>query len=233
MEYLRNNLEMIKTKSADIYAKLNEYLQKNPNKWDFSDKFKIVVCRDGTNTVEVCDGEKRICLNSIYNSSREAGIWAEKYKNVPEITSFIMFGMGNGVFFNAIKKHIKISACIMFFEPDMELFLFCLKYFNLHEILSDKRLSLYINGINENDFYMDLSGRINWAMLPTQLICSHPSYDRLYKEEYLKYEFVLEQLKTALITNKNTSLAYAKKFTVNAINNLRNIKNSNYISEFI
>lgn len=70
--------------------------------------------RDQSQTVEVCAGEKDVRLNSVYNSSREAEKWADKYKNISEITSFIMFGMGNGVFFNAIKKQLNVSAYILF-----------------------------------------------------------------------------------------------------------------------
>lgn len=233
MEYLKINLEKLKIKNADLYEKINEYLQENSGTGETLDKFKLVAGRDKVQTVEVCDGKRNIRLNSVYNSSREAEKWAAKYKNMSEITSFIMFGMGNGVFFNAIKKQLRVSAYILFFEPDIELFLFCLENFDMRDILSDSRVSLYINGINDKEFYKGLSEKINWAMLSTQLACCHPSYDRLYREEYIKYQFILEQLEKALTANKKTSLKFAKRFTKNAIQNLKHIKNSNYISEFI
>ena len=225
MEYLKTNLEKLKNKDEYIYEKLNEYIYQNRDIKEVYRKFKLVTGRDKSQTVEVCAGEKDVRLNSVYNSSREAEKWADKYKNISEITSFIMFGMGNGVFFNAIKKQLNVSAYILFFEPDIELFLFCLESFDMRDILSDNRVALYINGINDKEFYKELSGKINWAMLSTQLVCCHPSYDRLYREEYIKYQFILEQLEKALTANKKTSLKFAKKFTINAIQNLKHIKN--------
>lgn len=233
MGYLKTNLEKLKNKDEYIYEKLNEYIYQKRDIKEVYGKFKLVTGRDQSQTVEVCAGEKDVRLNSVYNSSREAEKWADKYKNISKITSFIMFGMGNGVFFNAIKKQLNVSAYILFFEPDIELFLFCLESFDMRAILSDNRVALYINGINDKEFYKELSGKINWAMLSTQLVCCHPSYDRLYREEYIKYQFILEQLEKALTANKKTSLKFAKKFTINAIQNLKHIKNSNYISEFI
>lgn len=210
MGYLKTNLEKLKNKDEYIYEKLNEYIYQKRGIKEVYGKFKLVTGRDQSQTVEVCAGEKDVRLNSVYNSSREAEKWADKYKNISEITSFIMFGMGNGVFFNAIKKQLNVSAYILFFEPDIELFLFCLESFDMRDILSDNRVALYINGINDKEFYKGLSGKINWAMLSTQLVCCHPSYDRLYREEYIKYQFILEQLEKALTANKKTSLKFAK-----------------------
>lgn len=233
MEWLDDNFEELKKKNRHMYDCLIGILKDNVKTDKILNKFSIIQTRNGENTIEYFDGDKKIRLNSVYNPKREAIKWTESFQNISKYTSIVMFGLGNGIFFKTLMKQISSQTYIFLYEPDVELFLFCLLNFDMTDILSDERFFLYVNGINADMFLEDMSEKINWAMVSTQLICFHPIFDKIYKEKYLKFEYTLEQFKSFIIARKNTSLLYAKKFTVNALKNLRYIKESNYISELI
>ena len=233
--YIDANLECIKKKNKKIYTaikkKILEY-DEMQNK-DYL-KFRLVQTKNGQKTIEVCNKENNIVrLNSVYNPKKEAIRWGKKFDNIDRITSLIMYGYGNGIFFDELEKRLDKSAYVFFYEPDIELFIFCLNMFDMKYILSDKRVFLYIDGINDENFYMDLCSKINWTMLPSQVVCCHPMYDKLYQISYNKFKAIIDEYKYALKLSENTSLHCAKKFTVNTIRNLCFIKNSNYIGEFI
>lgn len=231
MEYLDNNLKYLKKKNNIVYDKIKtravEYASLINN------KFSILCTKDGYKTIEVeCCESERMCLNSIYSPKREAERWVKKFEKIGKVTSLIMFGFGNGFFFNELELKTDSHADIYIYEPDLDLFVFILYNFDLKNILSDKRTHFFVKDINDKDLYIELSGKTNWTMLPTQLVCCHPVYDRLYKEEYQKFLYIIEEYRYAMKMSKNTSVACAKKFTLNTIRNLEFVKNSNYLGDF-
>lgn len=233
MKYLNNNFEIIKVKNPKVYKILSDYLSKNGKNENIFNKFKVVDTKDGEKTVEVNDNGRFIRFNSIYSPKREAKRWGDRFENIENATSLVMFGLGNGIFYKVIKERVNKSAYIFLYEPNIELFLFYLENFDMSDILSDSRVLLYVAGVNDKDFFVDLSTKINWAMLSSQIVCVHPIYDKVYDEEYIKFSYMIEQFNNSLNVQKNTSMVYAKTFTINAVRNLHFIENSNYISEFI
>ena len=233
MQFFDANLASLKKNNVFLYEQLEVYIN---SKYDYKEdlKYKILDTKDGRKTVEVfVDSGNSIRLNSAYNASREADRWKKSFENMERITSVILLGYGNGIFFEKLYNKIDESAHIFIYEPDVCLFLYCMQNFDMTHILDDKRVHLYVDGINDRDLYMDLCAKTNWAMLPTQAVYIHPSYDRIYKEKCISFMNLIEKYKAALIAVKNTTMVYAKKFTVNAIKNLAFIKKSNYICEFM
>ena len=231
MKLLDYNLEKLKSKNEYLYDCINTILADQRIYDEISNKFFVIETKNGSKTIECLSGHNKIRLNSMYNPEREAQKWVINFNNISNYTSVAMFGIGKGVFYNALKEKLNLHADIFLYEPDVKLFIFCLANFDLSDILCNDKVFLYIDGINGDRFLEDMSERINWAMLSTQLECFHPAYDKLYKEKYFKFEYELEEFRNIMIARKNTSLLYAKKFTVNALKNLRFIKESNYISE--
>lgn len=234
MDYLEKNLEYLKIKNKTIYKALEELtIDFNYKSCGEKQKFNLIKTRDNKQTIEICyDISKKIRLNSVYNSEKEAKRWAAKYKEQNKITSLIMFGYGNGIIYKEMNKKLDTNAKIFFYEPDKYLFLFCLTNFDMTEIFADRRVKLYVDEINSDDLYSDVCGTVNWAMLPTQVICSHPGYNEIYRNEYKKFKTIIEQFKYVLELEKNTSIKFSKQFTKNSIKNLKFIKGSNYIAEF-
>lgn len=230
MQFFYANLTSLKKKNMLIYERLEQCIN---NKYN-NGKYRVLDTRDGKKTIEVLtDDGRSVRLNSVYNSSREADRWGKKFENVQRITSLICLGYGNGLFFEQLYNKIDESAYIFVYEPDVYLFLYCMENFDMTYILNDKRVHLYISGINDKDLYMDLCAKTNWSMLPTQVVYVHPSYDKVYAEKCISFINLIERYKESLMAVRSTTMVYAKKFTINAIKNLSFIKKSNYIGEFI
>lgn len=234
MECLSFNLKAIEGRSEEIYSKLQKYIYEDKIYKINDSRFEIIETRDKEKTIGIhMDDGRFIKLNSVYNSKREVYAWGKKYDGIQKVTSIIMYGCGNGLFLKEIEKKTNNSSIIFIYEPDLDLFLFCIKNFDLSNILSDKRIKIYITGINDKDFYRDISENINWAMLPSQLICYHPMYNRVYEKKYRDFIKKIEEYRYALELSKNASLRLAKLFTRQLLKNLQFIKGSNYIAELI
>lgn len=233
MEYLSYNLKAIEIRS-EIYDKLKQYLYDRRQYEETTGRFEIIETRDKEKTVGIhMDDGRTVKLNSVYNAKREADTWGNKYAKMQKVTSIIMYGCGNGLFYKEIEKKTNASSIIFIYEPDLALFLFCIKKFDISYILSDKRVKLYINGINDKDFYRDISENTNWAMLSSQVLCNHPMYNRLYEKNYIDFMKKIEEYRYSLELSKNASLHLAKLFTKQLLKNLQFIKGSNYITELI
>lgn len=233
MDYLNTNLECLRKKNNNIYNYFIDKLTDLDFVKFYKDKYKIVYAKDGMRILEVYVDNNRIRLNSVYSPVKEAERWGAKYNNIGRITSVIMCGYGVGYFFYELEKYIDDSAIIFDYEPDIALFLFIMENFDISSFLSDRRVLLFVDGINDKDMYIDICRRINWAMLPTQVIVYHPVYDKLFKDRYEWFRDISGKCRYALELAGNTSMHHAKEFTANAIRNIQFIKNSNYIGDFI
>lgn len=234
MNYLNTNLECLKKSNNGIYNFLKEKISDINFVKECNNKFKIVNTRDDMRTIEVITEDDNLMrLNSTYSPAKEAKRWMAKYKSIDRITSVIMCGYGLGFFFKELSKYIDDSAFIFDYEPDIKLFLFIIDNFDITSFLSDARMILYIEGINEKNMYTEICSKINWAMLSTQVVISHPIYDRLYRDKYKWFMETTGKCRYALELAGNTSVHHAKEFTVNAIKNLEFIKKSNYIGDLV
>lgn len=226
--YLYSNLNYIKQKDLKLYNSLYKIWREDIT----NQKIQIIKSKSNEDIIEIISGNEKIRLNSIYNAKREAEVWAKKYENIEEATSVIMYGYGSGIFFREIKKKLNDSTYVFLYEPDIELFLFCLKSFDMTEFLAYNNLFIYISGINEMCFFRDLCDNINWSMLSEQIVCVHTGYRKINKNEYINFEKKLNEFIYAAKISQNTLIKFAKKFTINLLKNLHFIKESNYLGEF-
>lgn len=232
MKYLAGNLKKLKYYNRNVYEKIKSSAFADDDFFD--DRFNIAFTKDGDKTIEVfCNKNENIRLNSIYSPEKEADRWVGRFAGLEKITSLIMFGYGSGMFFDKLKNKMHNYKHIYIYEPDINLFVFILKNFDLNDILNNERIKFFVKGINDKDLYVKLCSKTNWAMLPTQLVCCHPVYDKLYEKEYKKFGHIIEEYRYALKISENTSIKCAKKFTLNTLRNLEFVKNSNYLGEFI
>ena len=231
MDCLWNNLKYIKKKNIYLYGVLRDYNLNNDE--NIARKFEIIEARDGKKIVQILNDDRIIRLNSLYSPEKEAKEWAYKYKDIRKITSVILYGYGDGIFFSKIKNKIKDTTYIFWYEPDIELFNFCLQHFDMTQILSYNNLFLYIEGINSDDLFMDLCGNTNWTMIPSQIVCYHTGYKKLNKEKYEHFNLLMNEYRYAIQISKNTALKYSKKFSINILKNIHFIKSSNYIGELV
>lgn len=230
MDYLEKNLSVIKKGRQALYIKLEDIL--NSDKYSYNN-IEEIETRDGNKALIIEKDNIKYRLNSIYRPLTEAEKWANQYEFQNLNILVIMFGMGNGLFVREMLKRLQSDATVYLYEPDITIFLYILNNVDISDILSDKRINLFINDINDSEFEELLQRNVDWRMLLSQIICYHPIYDKIYGDEYVKCLKIISKTnnleKINMDTEKHLSVALAK----NAVKNLYYVKESNYISEFI
>lgn len=230
MNFLENNIGLIKDLRPAIYEKLNKIISEK--KYSFSD-FSLLDTKRGIKTIEINKFGKGVRLNSLYDPEKEAERWVKQYDFNNIDISVVMFGIANGVFANVMLNNLKDNSPVFLFEPDNSLFIYCLENFDMSSIISDGRVRLYIDGINANELYFDLIQFIHWTMVPTQIACFYPGMDNIYYEKAKEFAEVMQKFYSAENSVNYTASYLAAICTSNVINNLHFIKDSNYITELI
>lgn len=226
---LTNNLDCMKKYRPMLYSEVKNYLDKSAHK---SDKFTFVHTKEGNGTLEINYKKNNIRLNSLYNPEKEAERWVAQFNFVNINISVLMFGVANGVYCDAILNKLEKDSMVILLEPDRELFVYCLRYFNMTRLISDNRIQIYIEGINEGEFHSALQNSINAIMIPSMIVCSYPGFDKIYKANFEKFKReILEKVRLEYILN----FALEDRFKAgidNTLKNLHFIKESNYTREF-
>lgn len=230
MKYFDENLQKLKEYRKNLYDSLQKILEEE--KYDFS-KFELEDTRDGQKTIQIDYNGEKIRLNSLYSPKREADRWVKQFNFDNMNVSVLMFGIANGIFAEAIMDKMKEDAIAILMEPDISLFIYCLKNFDMTRIISAASVKIYVDKLNDEKFYFDLHRYINAVMLPTQIICFYPEMEKIYYEKAKKFEAAIkEKYSFEMTVTFNLEQVYRKGIE-NSIENLHFIKNSNYVTEFI
>lgn len=228
-DILNKNLDCMKKYRPMLYSEVKKCLDKSAHK---SDKFTFVHTKEGNGTLEINYKRTNIRLNSLYNPEKEAEGWVKQFDFVNINIAVLMFGIANGVYCNAILNKLEKDSMVILLEPDRELFAYCLRYFNMTRLISDNRIQIYIEGINEGEFHSALHNSINAIMIPSMVVCLYPGFDKIYKANFEKFKReILEKVRLEYILN----FALEDRFKAgidNTLKNLHFIKESNYTKEF-
>lgn len=226
-----NNRSIIKNNYPEIYAVLND---QSVNKEFYKlDKIELVETRDGTTSISIVLEGDSYRLNSKYHPIEEAKKWAEQYKIRNLDTVISMFGFGNGLFIREIIKRLKNDDTLLIYEPCKELFYFVLEHFDITDLLSSKKIHIFVHGINDDQFKKFLSHYVNWANLNSQIVCTHPQYEIAFKESYKVFNKMLLDNNNYIVVNQNTGAALSKLMTNNTLLNLQYLKSCNIVTDFI
>lgn len=230
MDCLEQNMSLMKKLRPGLYEELkkifdsNEYSYNNIEETDTKDGRKaLIVEKDGN----------RYRLNSLYRPLKEVEKWADQYEFHNLNISVLMFGMGNTLFVREMLKRLQSDASVYLFEPDISIFLYVINNINISDIIEDGRVFLFVNCINEDEFNDYLQKNIDWIMMPTQIVCKHPIYDKIYDKEFVKFLKDVHSANRLARVNVDTEKHMSATLVDNAIKNLKYIKESNYVSEFI
>lgn len=230
MGCLEENLSVIKRIRPNLYDKLEEIYEAGEYSYD---NIEESVARDGNKALIVENDNIKYRLNSIYKPLNEAEKWTEQYKFNNLCTSVMMFGMGNCIFVKEMLKKLQTDAVVYLYEPDISIFLYDLDNVDITDVLKDERVNLFIDKINNKELKELLQANIDWSLLPTQIICHHPVYDKIYGEEYVEFMKMVYDANNFAKINRDTEKYMAVTLAENAIRNLAYIKESNYVTEFI
>lgn len=223
-------MKWLERSQKDIF----DYLKKEENKDNFNkDFFKTFEARNGEKGLFIEKEDKVSRLNSSYCPTEEAKRWVKQYKSDNINQMIFMYGLGNGIFARELYQQMEDDGKLCIYEPDIGLFYFVLKNFDLTGLLSSEKVRFIIEGINAQYFYNLLVNTIDYYNLKSIVICTHPQYDLLYPE---KYSYFNEKLKNAIVeikTNRNTEEYFGKWAVENILYNISFLNNAMTLNDLV
>lgn len=66
------------------------------------------------------------------------------------------------------------------------MFCFCLEYFDVSELIEDKKVGLFIEGLNEDVISNNLTYLLDNTNVGVTVMEAHPKYSELFPDEYGK-----------------------------------------------
>lgn len=230
MDCLEQNMSLIKDIRPGLYNKLEKII--NEREYSYNN-IEEINTKDGNKALLIEKDNTKYRLNSLYKPLKEAEKWADQYEFQNINVSVIMFGMGNGLFVMEMLKRLKPDAKVYLYEPEISIFLYALNNIDISDIIYDGRVYLFINNINQNEFKEFLQKETDWLSISAQIVCNHPVYDKVYTDEFEEFLNVVYSANNLAKVNIDTERHLSDTLVNNAIKNLKYIKESNYVSEFI
>lgn len=230
MDYLDHNMFLIKNIYPDLYINLKKIFDKK--EYSFTN-IEETDTKDGNKALVIEKDNIKYRLNSLYRPLKEAEKWADQYEFQNINVSVIMFGIGNGLFVEEMLRRLKPDAKVYLFEPDISIFLYVLSNIDISDIICDDRIYLFVKNINDDRFKLMLQNGTDWLSISSQIVCNHPVYNKIYADEFEEFLNIVYSANSLAKVNIDTERYLSDILVNNAIKNLKYIKESNYISEFI
>ena len=228
MDFLDENLNALKIKNEDLYDKIHEYIDRKEMNLN---AFSMVETRDGKWSVEIKKNEKKIRLNSLYNTEREAAQWIKQFDFSNIDTDVVMFGISNGIFVREILKNLDENSVIILIEPNIDLFIFCMYKFDIRDIISDIRVLFVIKEKNWEKFRIYLASVVDLKRLNSFIFCCHPKMEYIYSIELKEVKDAIVEHINKLHLEYNTRAVLGDFSLENSLKNLHFLKNINFVEE--
>lgn len=226
MGYYEQNKKAMTERYSDIFERIEK---------EASGEYRVesIAARDGSCALVVEKEGKKYRLNSAYRPLTEAKKWVEQYELQNIGVNIFMFGFGNGIFVRELLHRAGRDANIYLWEPDATIFRVVMEEEDLRDVMVDERLHFYLGkkGLQELKEAMDYS--VGWHNMPTQIRCSHICYHQMFEKEYHQFFDAMDYTNSMVRVKRDTNAHFAHGAVCNVIENLRYIRKSNFITEFI
>ena len=175
MTKYEKNLAVIKEYRTDLLETIE--LHKMESKEDISFR----KAKNGEHYPVLTYNQEEWRLNSKYNPTKAADIFAEQCGNIKEFTMLFIFGFGDGRFVKATLEQLDESTIVVVYEPSGKLFTAMLEQYDCSEIVKKKNLLLMVEQENILQAYFETI--INYNNLRMRKTLSLPAYDVIFAEQ--------------------------------------------------
>ncbi len=229
MLFWDSNMKMLMSRDRDMYKKLQQYIgRSNEGQCEFIKE----KARDGSDILGVFREGRKIMLNSTYRPGEEAVKFAGKIQ-LTNNSITVLFGFGNGSIASEIAKKINDEARLLIYEPCQELFFYVMEHFDLSELLKDKRISIFVEGIDGDMLSSSISYLVNNVNVGVTVLEAHPKYKDIFPESYKNVQRIFKECRDSALTNLRTIMSRSRLMTENAIANLPYFVHSKLSSDLI
>lgn len=228
MNYYEKNMELISEHHDYLYKSLFKEDNTYTNRLDHIESLSA---RDGEKILSITYKSNTYRLNSMYRPLEEARRWSEQF-NLQNINAVIaLFGIGNGMFARAIIEKMKDNHTLILYEPSYDIFNHVINNYDLSDILSNDKVLIAVEGVNDFEFHTIIQGVINITNIKSQVQCVYPNYDKIFTESCITF---FNEIKDSLTTNRiniNTTISLSKRYLQNLFKNLIYLPNSSTLNE--
>ncbi len=232
MDRYQKNLDLLKehrTPLYDLYIKAVD----QPERAYPCDEITVQTAKDGSPIFHICREGQSVRLNSPYRPVQEAERWASQFSGENILVNAMLFGLGNGMFAQALLHKLQKDAKLFLCEPNLDIFHTALQEMDLEELIRDKRVLLCLDDVNPEEFYALLRGNTHWTNLDTQIVCHHTGYEKLFPEAYRDFLVSVKKTSEMVKVNKDTQAHFAKKIVPNMIKNMAFLREGRMINDYL
>lgn len=229
MNFYDKNMQCLKEHRLELFHSINGVDPKQTS--NRLDEIKSITARNGEETLIIKFQSEEYRLNSLYNPSQEVERWVDQFHFGNISNLIVMYGFGNGIFARTLLNKMGDNYKLLVYEPSAELFLFVLEHFDISDILTDSRITLTVENVNEVQFHLYLQSQTNITNIKNQVKCIYPNYDKIFVESGIKFFKEIKDTYSHTNVKINTSIAFGKLYIHHICKNIKYIKNSNTIYE--
>lgn len=177
--------------------------------------------RDGDLCLVVTKGTDRVRMNSNYHPAEEASRWADAQAATEGRMLYYLFGLGNGICLKQLLAKLSPEEQVMVWEPEPAVFYHVLQQYDLQQPLADERVTVFVEGLNEQDVYAWLDRKIHWSNAGRQKLLVHPQYDRVFALRLKAFQQLISNNNIRVYTNRNTEMFFGRSIARNTAINMR------------
>ncbi len=195
-------------------------------------KVELGQARDGSSILLAEKDGESYRFNSAFRPVQEAERWAQQYDFDYLENIVVLFGLGNGIFARSLLERLQEKDILIIYEPSLQIFQLVLEKENISDILSDPRVMLIVEGVNEGSFYFVLEKYLDWRTKDAFCVCMHPKYEEVFTKQGIAVMKQISECKEMVNVLMHTDVHLAHKTVLNILYNVRYIKESNILSDY-
>lgn len=183
--------------------------------------FSIEQSYTGEMITVVNRNSRRCYLAGKYNPNVMAARMAEAHKGAGLGTIIFVIGFSDGRVLRELLKVTDKSVTILVYEPCMDLFIHALQNYDLRDVFLNRKIGLFIEGINEKDLYHTLKNVITVDNMTKVKTLIMGNYEVLFEQEVKNVIEIEKEIIMSLRVMWNTTLNFRNQSVFNIIRNMK------------
>ncbi|TFE03939.1 motility associated factor glycosyltransferase family protein [Jeotgalibacillus salarius] len=219
-EMLIQNINFLRKSNRNLRDILKQYEQEENR----DSSVEVLLSKKGLPTIKYHDGHTSLFLHSKYDPLKESDQIFNKYNSsINECKNIIFFGVGMGYHIKLIMEKYPDRNYFLY-EPNPTILYHFLSVHALNDTFSAKRYKLY-TAENKGEL-KNVIKEITKYISGSVFLISHPSYERVFKEEHNSFLASYNEELKAEITNVKVSLSFQRQWLLNSIKNFKHTLNT-------
>lgn len=227
MDIWNRNLETIQVGFPELYERIRERKDSFAGS-DFDNIENLQTLTEVGAVVIHTKDNRQIRLNSAYDPETEAKIWADGVEP-PDADNIMIFGLGNGSFSKDLVHRRAEQSRVMVYEPSAQLFLFCLRHYDLSDFFKTEGVRVIVEGLNEDMYSGVMEEMLNLDNFESKLFYVIPFAGDLFPESRTRFIDGFIDGVGRMMSNRNTIRRFIHLSPFNQLHNLKYLKDNTVV----